>query len=251
MIGLRKYNWHLWFSEVKLDGIDVRGALVMGAERVVVWDTLSHPNDMKVYLPLIQNKELTIVYSHADWDHIWGTAGLPHQGKLIIGHSACLTRFTTDVPKKLHEKQNAEPILWDEVILIRPNLTFQSEMSIDLGSLTLTLHYLPGHSPDCLVAFIPETGILLAGDALETPFPVINEDSPLELWIAGLQRWAHNPQVQTVIPAHGAIGGCEIIQANVDYLQRIKDGVDIKIPETLNDFYRKTHQRNLQYRPGS
>jgi len=248
MITFREYNQHLCFTEVELDDFNVRGILVIGTERAVVWDTLSHPKDMKFFLPLIQNKELSIVYSHADWDHIWGTAGLPYQGKMIIGHSNCLTRFATDVPETLYKKQMSESHTWDEVKLVKPNLTFQREVSFDLGGLMLNLHFLPGHSADSVVAFMPEQGVLLAGDTIETPFPVIDENSPLDLWIAELQRWANNSRVQTVIPAHGTIGGPEIIRANIDYLQRIKDGVEIEVPESLNNFYRKTHQRNLRYK---
>lgn len=48
-----------------------------GRRRALVWDTLSHPRDMAGWLPLISPLELVIVYSHADWDHIWGTAGPP------------------------------------------------------------------------------------------------------------------------------------------------------------------------------
>jgi glyoxylase-like metal-dependent hydrolase (beta-lactamase superfamily II) len=247
MIVLKEFNPHIWLTEVELDGFDVRGALILGDKRAVVWDTLSHPNDMKLFLPLIQNRDLIIVYSHADWDHIWGTAGLPYEDKLVIGHSTCLTRFETDVPETLHKKQIAEPTQWNKVKLIKPNLTFQSEISIDLGSLTLSLHSLAGHSPDCIVAFIPEHGVLLAGDTIEIPFPAIYEDSPLDVWIAELERWAYNPRLKTVIPAHGTIGGCEVAQSNVNYLQEVRDGGEIHIPDGLSNFYVETHKRNIQY----
>lgn len=226
MIVLKEFNQTIQLIEVELDGFDVRGVLIVGDKRAVIWDTLSHPNDMKPFLPLIKNKELIIVYSHADWDHIWGTAGLPYEDRLIVGHSNCLTRFETDVPETLHKRQIAEPIQWDEVKLIKPNLTFQNELSMDLGSITLSLHSLAGHTPDCIVAFVPEDGVLLAGDTIETPFPIVNEDSPLDVWIAELKRWAQDPRLQTVIPAHGTIGGREVIQSNIDYLQSVRDGVE-------------------------
>ena len=247
MIALKEFGHNIWLAEVESDSLDVRGALIVGDKRAVIWDTLSHPNDMKPYLPLIQNKELIIVYSHADWDHIWGTAGLPYEHRLVIGHSTSLMRFETDVPETLHKRKIAEPTQWDEVKLVKPNLTFQSELSMNLGSITLSLHMLAGHSPDCIVAFIPEHGILLAGDTVETPFPAIYEDSPLDVWIAELDRWTHDPRLQTVIPAHGTIGGYEVIQSNANYLQDVRDGREIHIPDGLSDFYVETHKRNIKY----
>ncbi|MBA3874498.1 MAG: hypothetical protein H0X30_35660, partial [Anaerolineae bacterium] len=38
---------NLWLTELNLDDFDVRGAVIIGENRVMVWDTLSHPRDMK------------------------------------------------------------------------------------------------------------------------------------------------------------------------------------------------------------
>ena len=118
---------------------------------------------------------------------------------------------------------------------------------MDLGLFTLSLHSLAGHTPDCIVAFIHEQGVLLAGDTIETPFPLINKDSPMDIWITELKRWANDPRLQTVIPAHGMIGGREIIQSNLDYLQGVKDGKGVHIPDDVSDFYKSAHKKNIQY----
>lgn len=242
---LREFSSNIWIVDVKLSDYDVRGVLICAEEQVVVWDTLSHPSDMKPLMPLIGNRELVVIYSHADWDHIWGTAGLPYQNARIIGHALCKERFSNDVPSKLHEKKMLEPTEWDAVELIAPTTTFQRELSVDLGSTVMSLHHLPGHKPDSIVAFVPDQGILLMGDAVETPFPLVPAESPLPLWIAELQRWEADPRVQTVIPSHGVIGGREILRQNIDYLQNLLAGRDIVLPETLTDFYRATHRENV------
>jgi glyoxylase-like metal-dependent hydrolase (beta-lactamase superfamily II) len=87
-------------TEVALGEYDVRGVLLVGDARAVAWDTLSHPRDMSGWLPLIGSRDLVVVYSHADWDHIWGTAGLPlERATVVMGHRACQARFTADVPR--------------------------------------------------------------------------------------------------------------------------------------------------------
>lgn len=221
MSSLRRFESNIWLTEVSLGDYDVRGALIVGAERVVILDTLSHPHDMAHFFPLLGEKELVIIYSHADWDHVWGTAGLPYQYATIIGHAACLSRFREDVPLTLREKQATEPSRWDAVQLIAPNLTFSKELTLELGGATLILRHLPGHTPDSIVAFLPEQGILFAGDTVETPLPCLSEHCPLAPWIEELQGWADDERVRIVIPSHGAIGGRELLRRNIEYLQRL------------------------------
>ncbi|MCP4405333.1 MAG: MBL fold metallo-hydrolase [bacterium] len=243
---LHALSSNIWCTEVTLGDYDVRAALICSEERAVVWDTLSHPDDMKPLLPQIDGRELIIIYSHADWDHVWGSAGLPYQEADIIAHEFCLKRFSTDVPLTLTEKKIDEAAKWEAVKLIAPNTTFRQEFSLDLGPELLTLHQLPGHTPDSIVAFLPEQGVLLMGDAVETPFPMVPEKASLQRWIAGLQHWSDDPRVQTVIPSHGAIGGPDILRQNISYLQSLLEGQDIALPQNLSDFYRTTHQENLR-----
>jgi glyoxylase-like metal-dependent hydrolase (beta-lactamase superfamily II) len=232
-------------TEVALGEYDVRGVLLVGDTRAVVWDTLSHPRDMSGWLPLIGSRELVVVYSHADWDHIWGTAGLPLQRTTIVmGHRECQARFTDDVPRTLRERQLAEPGQWDEVVLIAPDTVFDAETTVDLGSMTLELHHLPGHTPDTVVGFVPERGLLLTGDTAETPFPVVPPDGQLAEWVAGLERWERDPRVRTVVPAHGPIGGIGVLQKNIRYLRGLLDGRPLPVTGPLTEFYRKTHETN-------
>ena len=236
---------NIWSTRVALGEYDVRGALVLGDRTALVWDTLARPRDMRTYLPFIGSRELVIVYSHADWDHIWGTAGLPHAGVRIIAHDRGRERFDTDVPVTLAEKLRDEPGRWDDVTLVPPTETFSGELSVDLGGVTVVLSHLPGHTRDCIVGFVPERGLLLAGDTVETPCPVVPADAPLEEWIAALRRWEADERVRSVIPAHGPIGGREILTRNVAYLEALRSGQPIEPSGALTPFYRETHAKNV------
>jgi len=235
-------------QEIQLEEFDVRSALVVGDHRALIWDTLSHPRDMAPYLPLLEEKEPVVVYSHADWDHVWGTVGLGlDPPPLVIGHQVCSRRFADDVPPTLARKQHDEPGVWDEVRLMPPTMSFSHELTLDLGGVEVLLRSLPGHTPDCLVAFEPDAGILLMGDTVETPFPVVPPDSPLPEWISELERWRHDERVRTVIPAHGPIGSREIIDRTIEYLSCLLAGHAPLVPDELTDFYRETHQANLRW----
>jgi glyoxylase-like metal-dependent hydrolase (beta-lactamase superfamily II) len=243
---IERFGDDIWVTNVQLSQYEVRGALIVGERGAAVWDTLSQPRDMLPFLPLIGQRELAIVYSHADWDHIWGTAGLPYAGARILAHALARERFGTEVRATLTERQAAQPRAWDDVVLVPPTEVFDRERSIDLGGMTLSLHHLPGHTVDCIVGLIPERGVLLAGDTVETPCPVVPADSPLAAWIAELRRWAADQRVRAVIPAHGTIGGREILEQNAEYLQGILSGHPIEPRGPLTAFYRDTHANNLR-----
>jgi glyoxylase-like metal-dependent hydrolase (beta-lactamase superfamily II) len=246
-LSLYPFRPHLWLTERQLADFDVRGAVIVGEQRAVVWDTLAHPSDMRPVLPVLAGRPLTIVYSHADWDHVWGTGELLPLAPTIVGHSACLARFAADVPATLREKQQAEPGAWDAVVLVPPSETFQATLTLDLGGVTLELYALPGHTLDCIVGFVPEWGILLAGDTVETPLPVVNPESPLDPWLTALRQWERDGRVQTVIPAHGAIGGPELLRSTIQYLEALQAGHTEAPLETLPEFYRETHALNVSY----
>jgi glyoxylase-like metal-dependent hydrolase (beta-lactamase superfamily II) len=134
------------------------------------------------------------------------------------------------------------------VRLIPPTLSFHRRMEVDLGGITVELHALRGHTEDCIVAFIPQWGILLAGDTVETPLPYLNTADKLTLddWIDGLAGWAEHDRMQTMIPAHGEIGGKSVIENNVRYLRDLRDQKAPHVPSQLDAFYTETHANNLK-----
>ncbi len=243
--ALRRLEEGIWLREVALADFAVRGVFVE-AEPPLVWDTLSHPRDLAALVPLLGSSQFTIVYSHADWDHVWGTAGLPYERATIVGHEACAARFADDVPRELEARRAAEPGVWDEVRLIPPTVTFDREDSVNLGSLTVTLHHLPGHTRDAIVAFFVERGVLLMGDTAETPLPVVPSRDALPGWIAGLERWEADARVRMVVPSHGRIGGREILAHNIRYLRLLLEGRGFAMPEADTPFYRSTHDSNMR-----
>jgi len=245
MTTLREIYPGLWLTELVLDSFAVRGAVIVGDSRVVVWDTLSHPRDMNLIAKIAGGKPIYVVYSHADWDHCWGTAGL--NPAVIIGHPECASRFATgEVQRKLDSMRANEPGKWDGVQLIPPTLTAEA-MSIDAGGITITLHSLPGHTRDCLVAFIPKWGVLLAGDTVETPLPVLKESGEMLVrWMVQLEVWANDEQVRTVIPAHGDSGDKSLIRHTLGYLRDLREGKIPLVPQGMDDFYTFTHANNIK-----
>lgn len=228
--------------EITLDEFSVRAALIRGTRSCLIWDTLTHPRDMAGLREIQAECPTFIAYSHADWDHIWGTAAFD-AAIPVIAHRHCRLRFETDVPRTLAEFQRDQPGKWDEVRLVPPVLTFENELDVDLGGLTVQLHYLPGHTKDSLVAFLPEANLLLAGDTVEWPCPCVPATCDLDRWIDGLNSWRDQPELR-VIPSHGPVGGVELLDRTVAYLDGLRLGHPMAMP-AVTAFYARAHQENL------
>lgn len=230
--------------EIHTDEFPVRSVLIEGEHLQLLWDTLTHPRDLKP-LRLAPEKPCLVVYSHADWDHIQGTAAV--NNALVIGQRECARRFEHEAPRTLRTLQAGAPGMWDDVRLIAPAITFDKRLDIDLGGCVAHLRHLPGHTPDSITAFIPRLRLLLAGDAAELPCPCVPPDCDLKAWIQGLKHWADHDGVRHVIPSHGAPGGREILMRTMDYLNTLRAGILPPPPRDAGKFYARTHSDNLRH----
>lgn len=235
----------LHLVETEMEGFDVRAAVLAGSRRVVVWDTLAHPEQMNVVHALAAGLPVTVVYSHADWDHAWGTCGI-EEVEQVVAHEAAAARFQDDVPAELERRRSVDGNRWQAVCLVAPTRTFAERLTLDLGNLRLELHALPGHTPDCIVGFVPRWGVLLAGDTVETPVPVVNDAAAIPGWVSALEHWRHDARVRTVVPSHGPVGGPELLHETAAYLRTLRQGGRHRRLEELPAFYRDTHERNVR-----
>lgn len=224
------------------EGPDVKAALLLGSERAAVVDTMSRPEDMAPFVELAaaHGKPVTVVNTHADWDHAWGNAAFP--GARIVAHRLCRERMRgAEARERLAQEQERRPEEYANVTLVPPDSTFEAATTLPLGGMTLVLHHLPGHTADSLVGFVPERSLLLAADCAEDPFPLLGS-GPLESWIRDLRAWDRE-DLKTVVPSHGAIGGPELLRRNAAYLEGLAD--DPPVPEGVSPFYAEAHAANV------
>lgn len=245
MPRIHQHRSGLYQVEVELADFGVRGAVIRGDESAMVWDTLSHPRDMAPVAGLLGDQELSVVYSHGDWDHVFGTAGLDQWERTVIGHADCRPRFAEELPRGLRERRREEPDAgWEQVVLVPPEITFDECYTLDLGGLTVELHHLPGHTPDSIVGYVSEWGLLLAGDAVEWPVPTVPAGAPIQCWIDELKRWAGCPGLTDVWPSHGPLGGKERLLDTIAYLDALLGRRPFEVPEEMTPFYSAAHREN-------
>jgi hydroxyacylglutathione hydrolase len=153
-----------------------------------------------------------IVLTHADWDHVLGPEHLPRSPIVAhaayeadldpVGIRAVLARLESTAG--VTRDRQFEPPL--------PDMTFNHEMTIELGSLELRLTSAPGHAASMLTIYEPQSASLWAADILsDTEIPsVIHDLAAYEQTVADVAGL----EVRTLVPGHGtpADEGAEILR---------------------------------------
>lgn len=113
-----------------------------------------------------------------------------------------------------------------------------------------------GHAPGHTALFLPDSGVLLAGDMLsdvEVPLLDLAEPSPLADYRRGLERLAALEGVRVIIPGHGGLGdGGEFLRrvdADRRYLDDLERGREIRDERLAGapDWLRQSHAAQVQH----
>ncbi|HEU4321566.1 MAG TPA: MBL fold metallo-hydrolase, partial [Roseiflexaceae bacterium] len=198
---------------------------------VVLIDTLVNgataEGMLKIAQPHLEGRQLLVVCTHAHWDHAWGNhlfAGpeAAHPAP-IFGTQHCAELMRSDAYRqKLEEMREREPKRFKDVVITPPTITFEERLRIEGGDLTLELLRTPGHTADHLAVFIPEIRMLLAGDAVELPFPFPEKAETLPQLRATLAAlYALAPRQALYCHAPESVGP-ELIRRNIDYFDTLE-----------------------------
>ena len=208
------------------DGMEVDAYAVITERYVVVCDTMLCPEDAAVMMQMVQGaltrRELLVVNSHADWDHAWGNRYFTGEHAApIIAHEHSLVRWQSEEARKgLEDYQQRYPV-FRSVTLVPPTITFQSGLTIHGGDLTIELIPAPGHHLDHIAAWIPQLQLLLAFDAAEMPFPIMEDAAAVPLMFATLERFIAL-QPERVLCSHGKTTSPELVKENLAYFREVE-----------------------------
>jgi len=196
--------------------LDVNVTLVVGGGAAMVVDTLSTATQAAELLEAVRAVTpypLTLVNTHHHFDHSFGNAVL-----VAAGAGAVWAHETAAVHLRdrgawwqrhwYEEWQPVDPALaagLAEVTIHPPDWLVQATATVDVGGRPVRLlHPGRGHTDGDLVAFVPDAGVLVAGDLVEESGPPDFADCyPLD-WpeaLAALDPLL--PSSTVVIPGHG------------------------------------------------
>ena len=150
----------------------VTAGAVLTSEGAILIDTLPFPEETREIIEYLKSEGKRgvvryLINTHRHGDHTHGNYLFPAAD--IVGHRLCRETLLKWGEQSLEEAKQATPQL-AEVQLRVPNITFEREMSIYLGGVTVDLLYLPGHTVDGIGALVRGERILFSGDAL-MPLP--------------------------------------------------------------------------------
>ncbi|WFR96084.1 MBL fold metallo-hydrolase [Rhizobium tumorigenes] len=206
-------------------------AILDGTE-ALVYDThmsLAHAAVIRDHLEALGARSIRVVLSHWHTDHIAGNA-------VFADCEIVALRLTADAMEANREKlESGDPPI---APLVMPTRLFETKLELTVGRRRIELHHFDIHSADGNVLWLPDEGILLAGDTLEDTVTYISEPQNIATHIRELARMCEWP-IKRILPNHGAFeriadGGYAptLIDANRRYLVAISD---VAVGKTVAD----------------
>ena len=218
---------HVWVG-IPGPGEGAMAALVDGGEMLVL-DTTSYNVWAERFVAHVADAEScpgpSLLYiSHRHFDHFAGADAIDAP---VIGHwltRAVMARYTPEwMHRNIEEWTRLEmvvPELVRDPKVVLPEILFDRELEIEIGSSTVRLMHVGGHCTDQTIAYLPKQRVLFASDNIIHEKPPYTGDGDLFTWIEAL-RSMQRLDVETVIPGHGSVGGPELIDAKITYLEEL------------------------------
>lgn len=129
------------------------------------------------------------------------------QGAEIIAHEDAVTEIEQHVALDIARLEDTLKERIEGTQVVPVDKTFEDKMTLDLGGLTAELLYLgPAHSSGDISVFIPERGVVIAGDIAfhERMLPVFPDTDTAKWLVTWRQAFAPLAQGKKIIPGHGA-----------------------------------------------
>ena len=180
--------------------------------------------------------------THANGDHCYGNQLLAPAVR-IHATPACLHEMHDVPPTMLHQLTTTDlgpdltPYIqrlfgafdFSGITLRDPDTGFETDTTVQVGGRDVRLVPLgPAHTKGDAVAYVPDAGVLFAGDLLFIGGTPVTWSGDLDAWIAACNRMAGwDPAV--VIPGHGPVTDVAGILQVRGYLAHVRDCLDASI----------------------
>lgn len=205
---------------------------------VVVFDALGTPSLGWALLQAIRNitdqPVRYIVVSHYHADHIYGLQAFKDYGAaVIIAHERAReyreNEETADerANQRLDQRRQAlSPWVDRNTRVVPPDVTFESKMTLSLGSTRLVLLYAgPAHSASDIMMMVEPDGVLFAGDIVQNSrIPFMNSDDvDTSQWLRALSE-VQQLDPKFIVAGHGrpSTAAKEAIAFTSDYLHYVR-----------------------------
>lgn len=273
-LAVKKINDWIYFFYIEAKSFNYGSVVLHKANKAIVFDTMKFVADakqVKDYMRDLGIDHFTVVNTHWHSDHTSGNS--LYQDDNIIATSKSRRRMEQN--KKLIETGGKDEIgknlgdvdaiafIKTPYSVVYPNITFNTRMELYLEDIKIELFNIHIHTKDCLVGYLPHEKILISGDTLEAPLPLIIEAGSIPVQIENLKK-LNEMDIKLIIPPHGNLeryenGGYDksLIDNTINYLTKIlsrvnePDFLENRMEEYITkaveprESYRDIHQNNL------
>lgn len=214
---------HVFLSGNEALGLANAGLVVSAGEALVI-DTLydvQHARAMCAQMDeLTESAPVRYVFNtHTDGDHFFGNQVFSADTEIITTEaaSALMTQERADLTTKLLNTDTqpggplqalaplGRPFDFSEVRVRAADTTFNGEKALRVGKLDVELHELgPAHTVGDAIAYLPELGVLYAGDLLTHNPVAVTWSGSIPNWIRALER-IRAFGARTVVAGHGPV----------------------------------------------
>ena len=188
-----------------------------------------------------------VVVTHYHADHIYGLQTLAQAGAKVIGHASAREYLNSDTAQRRLEASRIDLAPWIDAntrLVPADQWLDTQETRFRLGSMDFVVdHVGPAHTPEDVVVFVPQLGVLFAGDLFfQGRIPFVGQ-ADSRLWIQALNRlMKYQPKI--VIPGHGPASTNPMVDMTMtrDYLLYLRKtmGEAAKNMEPFEEVYAKT-----------
>lgn len=211
-----------WVDDGAL-GLGIASFALVEGDGAIIYDTHvspAHARAIRDHLAALGVRRFTVVLSHWHLDHVAGTAAFADCE--VIANSRTLHELTTRAAAIEAGTASGPPAI---APLILPTRSFDGRLDLTLGARRVQLLTFNIHSDDATLLWLPDAGILLAGDALEDCVTYVGDPQDFPAHLADLDRLAALAP-RAILPNHGAEGriaaggyGPGLIAATSDYIR--------------------------------
>lgn len=226
------------YSFPDLEGVNLLA--IYGRHRTYLCDTFLGPEPMELVRAAVgadgRHQPVVVFNSHSHWDHVWGNCAF--DGSLIVAHQLCRRRLLEDFEREFADYGGQAQGV---VVPCFPNLLFTDRLRFEDDA--VEFFFSPGHTEDSASCLDLRDNVLFVGDNVEEPFPYV-QSPDLMAYQSTLEHYLALAPV-AYVAGHGREFPRSLIQANLDYIQRLAAG-DETASDWWSDGLRERHRQNLR-----
>lgn len=201
-------------------------AFVIGDNATLVIDTGMGARNGAIVLreakKLAKAPKLFLTTTHFHPEHALGEQAFPPETILIrpLVQQQEMNQYNTEFINMFKSFSPEAKILLADVKVRPPDITFDTEMNLDLGGVSARLFWLgPAHTRGDELIFVKEDSTLISGDVVQDKIVpnMPNDESSPKNWISILDK-LEPLKPRFVVPDHGSLGDGSLIAKERAYL---------------------------------